>query len=426
MIGSDASSAGKRRKLLLVAAVALATLASSSFFLIHNFSYESVLSAVEDSMFRPHRLLRLGQFDDDPHAILPKTINVYITQPKDFIRVNDDILLPNGQMLHSLSIFRTNIFLRYGSGRFGFHIHELQTCDCDPEDISREKAIVGEAPCLVVTTVGGRSACQASELQCMYTHCKTMIVGDEQCRHNETDVREYQTSDMPTKSYLPLGPRLDSWRSLQHITQDTKFSFKSAASQRKYAFNAIFSQETNAGRKQLAKIINEHEGAAESNSSSEKMSSYVAIATKFDKSPNRVNSEQLDTLHYMDTLLDSVFTLAPAGHNPESFRLFEAVEAGSIPILVKDDVYTDADLRKDGTTNSCKGALHDWQNAPIVILESWAELYPTVEELMSDLTKLNDMQVKLRIWYDEYMRKVVSDFEDFMMMESNTGTVAGD
>lgn len=45
---------------------------------------------------------------------------------------------------------------------------------------------------------------------------------------------------------------------------------------------------------------------------------------------------------------------------------------------------------------------------------------------MRDVIKLNDMQVKLRIWYDEYMRKVVSDFEDFMIMESNTGAVAGE
>ena len=36
---------------------------------------------------------------------------------------------------------------------------------------------------------------------------------------------------------------------------------------------------------------------------------------------------------YRDVLLSSVFTLCPTGHSPETFRLFEAAEAGSIPIV---------------------------------------------------------------------------------------------
>jgi hypothetical protein len=36
---------------------------------------------------------------------------------------------------------------------------------------------------------------------------------------------------------------------------------------------------------------------------------------------------------YRRALLESVFTLCPAGHAPETFRLFEAAEAGSIPIV---------------------------------------------------------------------------------------------
>jgi len=36
---------------------------------------------------------------------------------------------------------------------------------------------------------------------------------------------------------------------------------------------------------------------------------------------------------YRQALLESVFTICPPGHSPETFRLFEAVEAGSIPIV---------------------------------------------------------------------------------------------
>ena len=54
-------------------------------------------------------------------------------------------------------------------------------------------------------------------------------------------------------------------------------------------------------------------------------------------------------------------------------------------------------------------------DAPILVLESWADLYPTVEQLMADREALDDLQIKLGTWYDKYMRKVVMDFEDFMM-----------
>ena len=36
-------------------------------------------------------------------------------------------------------------------------------------------------------------------------------------------------------------------------------------------------------------------------------------------------------------LLDSTFTLCPAGHNPECYRMYEAAEAGSIPIVPLDE-----------------------------------------------------------------------------------------
>jgi hypothetical protein len=45
------------------------------------------------------------------------------------------------------------------------------------------------------------------------------------------------------------------------------------------------------------------------------------------------NGHNLPTEAYRRTLLESVFTICPSGHSSETFRLFEAVEAGSIPIV---------------------------------------------------------------------------------------------
>ena len=156
----------------------------------------------------------------------------------------------------------------------------------------------------------------------------------------------------------------------------------------------------------------------EDNDSALKLISYVSIAKDWKQYANDPRNEQIHTTEYIKVLCDSVFTLVPAGHNPETYRMYEAVEAGSIPVVVRQDLY--------GGRANCKGSLHHWVNAPLLVLDSWDDLYPTIETIMRDVIKLNDMQVKLRIWYDEYMRKVVSDFEDFMIMESNTGAVAGE
>ena len=82
-----------------------------------------------------------------------------------------------------------------------------------------------------------------------------MITNDERCKHTEYDAREYYSSDLDQKGYLPLGPRLDSWRSLQKIQQSNPDVTLIPSSKRLYAMNSIFSQSTNIGRKALASII---------------------------------------------------------------------------------------------------------------------------------------------------------------------------
>ncbi|KAL7547324.1 hypothetical protein ACHAWF_015822 [Thalassiosira exigua] len=100
----------------------------------------------------------------------------------------------------------------------------------------------------------------------------------------------------------------------------------------------------------------------------------VNIAQKWAKNANSPESEQLNTDDYVRVLFDSVFTLAPTGHNPECFRLYEAVEAGSIPILIKRDLYE---------AKPCHHSLMHWFNAPIVVLRDWKELYPTVKKCLT-------------------------------------------
>jgi hypothetical protein len=63
----------------------------------------------------------------------------------------------------------------------------------------------------------------------------------------------------------------------------------------------------------------------------------------------------------------------------------------------------------------CLETLHHWYDAPVLILDSWNELFPIVERLLDDLVALDEIQKKLSIWYDSFMRRVVRDLEDFMI-----------
>ena len=143
------------------------------------------------------------------------------------------------------------------------------------------------------------------------------------------------------------------------------------------------------------------------------------MAKEWSDDANSPLTEQLDTNEYMCVVLDSVFTLSPTGHNPECFRMFEAIEAGSIPILTRDDLHgsrhpTLTRKHRD-ISHPCANALLHWYGAPIVVLDSWDDLYPTVERLLADPAGLDDLQRRLRHWYDEYMRGAVAKFEDIFL-----------
>ena len=85
---------------------------------------------------------------------------------------------------------------------------------------------------------------------------------------------------------------------------------------------------------------------------------------------------------YRDELRNSVYTLVPAGHSPECFRLWEAIQQGSIPI-VEHIKYEDEDA-------ACRLPLTPFERsgAPIVYLDSWEALREFMLSLGS--TKVRD------------------------------------
>ena len=121
------------------------------------------------------------------------------------------------------------------------------------------------------------------------------------------------------------------------------------------------------------------------------------------------------------TLDGATATQRRCNHNPECFRIYKAVEAGSIPILTRDDMHRHGNPNEKNSMalchvpHSCANALLHWYWALIIVLDLWDDLYPTVERLLEDPAGLDNLQHRLCHLYDEYMCMIVAKFEDIFL-----------
>lgn len=432
----------QRYQLILVA---IAALAGSTY---HMFQRRAVAVAAETDIHaeaQTQRSLRINQSFIDPKTITPRisknTVTIYLMKERR------DLKFPDDNFNEAFSIFFTDILQRYGTGTVQYLIRDKADCDqtCTIEDMQQQQqgnengdigvsSLLQHEPCLAVSRHSKKMLCDIDKLKCNYPRCKTMVTNDEFCTKIDLpfDSRQYYTADLPHLGYIPIGPRIDSWQSFQKIIQQSKPGFFIApSSRRKFAFNAIFSRSTNSDRKKLAVEIEQHQQQSKKKRGGIKFPVFTAMAEQWQRhDAEDATTDQLNTDEYMAVLLDSVFTISPAGHSPECFRLFEAVEAGSIPIMTHDDLHgahhPDADKGKKfrNAPHPCKDSLHHWYDAPMVVLESWEDLYPTVEKLLLDPRALDEMQDNMRRWFDSYMRRVVAEFESFVLSPTANNDVA--
>jgi hypothetical protein len=84
--------------------------------------------------------------------------------------------------------------------------------------------------------------------------------------------------------------------------------------------------------------------------------------------------------------------------------LFEACEAGSIPIVVKDEEYLE---------HLCKDSFAPLlaSGAPFLVLNSWDELAGALKPYQENPELLNERQQKLKTWYKRFWGEVARDFE---------------
>jgi hypothetical protein len=290
------------------------------------------------------------------------------------------------------SIFKTQILQRYGAGVFDYVVESTQR-NCRKKypnspivGMLYQKAIVGikQLDSLISTLDG------------------FVIMGDEMCNtptniNVKAHARQYFSQHYvdyltlhPIENafstvYLPLGPRFEF--------QPVAYSDIPPSMSRQLIFNLIVSP-TSIGRK---KLVDQLQVAIKQNiydSSRVFVHITPAFRTNVSASEGFIPPEQ-----YRATMLNSIFTLCPAGKNPEAYRIFEAVESGSIPILALDDEYMN---------HPCKNAYAPFQDAPFIFIKSWSDLD---EEIHKALPTIKTRQQEMLTWYRKFWTGVSMSWE---------------
>ena len=116
--------------------------------------------------------------------------------------------------------------------------------------------------------------------------------------------------------------------------------------------------------------------------------------------------DRLGPASYAAALCDAQFALVPGGNSPETIRLYDALECGSIPIMLR-SAFVPAATALD--------------NPPIVLLDSWEELPQAyVAALAGDI---DAMQRQVVDWWQQFQQrqkaKVARELEK--MLAGNRG-----
>ena len=124
----------------------------------------------------------------------------------------------------------------------------------------------------------------------------------------------------------------------------------------------------------------------------------------------------VDYSSYVDLTADTVFVPCPAGNNPETFRHYEALELGAIPLIVvgkadgetwtgKKEVQDRQNGRGENETKVRRGDinfLEYWEGYPGPLLESWEEAQSVMTALVSTPAVLDKLQRRLQNWYKSF------------------------
>lgn len=116
------------------------------------------------------------------------------------------------------------------------------------------------------------------------------------------------------------------------------------------------------------------------------------------------DSKGLTTEEYADLLSDTVFCLAPQGGcNLDSFRIYEALEAGSIPVVLKQTEYQKIH------PSYWHSIFIGEKDMPFVCASSWEEAAQICKKIIQE-DRANEIQKKCSVFWDSWKLKWRSTF----------------
>jgi len=291
--------------------------------------------------------------------------------------------------LMRLSLFQGGRLERFGSGRFRYKMGNCEDATLrvgglwwPPSSLDADVVIGGSERC---HTHGGRRRPDFTQ------YWSKSRDGDE---WNRTVGGAANTS-MP--AFFPLGARFE----FKHVTLPEI----RRASQRELLFNFVGALGTSISRKKMIASI---ESLNTSSANAALLArGFLHTATQHYQHVNSRHAEKhgyLNADEYRGVLLKSALTLVPAGVNPECFRLWEALEAGSIPVVPLGEAYHQ---------HPCKDALLPLRqsSAPVIFVRDWTELPRILKDVIDHPARADKMQQESLAWYDRFMRDTAARFE---------------
>lgn len=96
--------------------------------------------------------------------------------------------------------------------------------------------------------------------------------------------------------------------------------------------------------------------------------------------------------------------MIPVGNAPESFRIYEAIDAASIPVMSLDKSYT---------SHMCNNAFRPFidSGAPFLYVNDWSEAVEKMDHLLKNKNLLEKMQLDLIKWRAEFWNNVTTKLE---------------
>ena len=111
-----------------------------------------------------------------------------------------------------------------------------------------------------------------------------------------------------------------------------------------------------------------------------------------------MNSNQLTSEKYTETCLNSIFMPCPHGQNVETFRFYEALEHGVIPIYIRDG---EEDLHFKLLA----------KNLPLVVFDSWNVVKQSISVFLQKPELLQEYRSKVLIAWNDWKVELKSKLD---------------